>query len=107
VKTRLVFLCLFTLSAISVGLFLHESNQFVAYEHFKPLLSTSAPAGSLEYVMMSHPAFEGVCYQLNRRVMTVKLSDSHTEKFVLVPDSDWDQMIDWLHSREIPIIAVD
>ena len=99
---------IFLVVSATTGLALCQlMNQFVNYAQIKPLLYSPALAENMEYVVMSHPGFECICYWLDSRVMSVKLSINQSEKYVLVPEADWNEVLARLESRQIPVVAVN
>ena len=101
-------LFLLALSATTAWLASYQMvGQFVSYNQLEPLLSSTALAEHVEYVAMSHPGFECICSWLDFRVMSVKLSDNQTEQYVFVPNSQWNEVLGKLESRQISIIAID
>lgn len=103
-KTQLVIVVV--LFAFSAALSQHF-EQFVAYDRFNKLLSSSPLSARIDYVEMSHPDFEFFSCWCDKRVLSVKLSENQLEKWVVVPNSEWSHVIEALNSREIPVIAVD
>lgn len=80
---------------------------FVNYGQFKSVLKSSRLSERVEYVEMSHPDFEFICYLCDRCVVSVKFSDDQKEKYVLVPKSEWIQFLTAIETRKICIVAAN
>jgi len=82
-------------------------SQLMVYDQFAPLLLSTARAEHVEYVIMSHPDFECICYWLGRHVLSVKLSDNKTEKYVFVLNSEWSNVVSRLETLRISVVAIN
>jgi hypothetical protein len=91
----------------AVGFVSYESSRFLLYDQLLTLLSSTSTVGSMEYVTMPHPNFDCISYRLGARVMSVKLSDCATERYVLVPEKEVSSLLEKIEKLNVPIVAID
>lgn len=92
----------------AVGMVANVTSLFMPCGQFMALVSSPAQAKNVEYVSQSHPWFEQFTYEwLKASVLSVKLSNNATDKYVLVPASQLRPIFLGIEEREIPVVFID